>query len=434
MGVEYSAGSICHARLSTVDNGSHFSVGPTSVVPGESVMADSERASSEILDRAAHATGRTLYRPTAGTPEPGAMYPRIERLTTDETADDVLLATFEHYWSTDSSNADQPFFPVYRSVDGGDSWEKCSEIHDTENDWGLRYQPTLFELPTAVGPWDAGTILAAGNSIPDDLSQTRIDVYASEDRGQTWQYVSTVAEGGRAVPQDGATPVWEPEFALDPDGNLLIYFADERHRDSGYAQLIGHRMSSDGGRTWNDEVFDAAIPNSADRPGMPVVTTLPDGRYVMAHEVVGPTHEGGVFVMTSPDGRDWGDPDDIGVPVRTSEGYQGCNGPYVTWTPAGGENGTVLVSAKTIRDEHNEQAPGSGDVLLATQDFASFEDWWTVPAPLTYEDELDVGYRMVAWTTPLLPLSDGDTLIEMSSTYVEDGRLEITYGTDPLEL
>ncbi|MFB6202512.1 MAG: sialidase family protein [Halorhabdus sp.] len=397
-------------------------------------MADSEPASGEILDRPAHATGKTLYRPPAGTPEPGAMYPRLERLSHGGAGGDVLLATFEHYWSTDPENAEQPFFPVYRSADGGDTWEKCSEIHDTENGWGLRYQPTLFELPRAVGPWDAGTILAAGNSIPDDLSQTQIDVYASDDRGQTWQYVSTVAEGGRAVPQDGATPVWEPEFALDAEGNLVIYFADERHRNAGYAQLIGHRVSSDGGQTWNAEVIDAAIPNGADRPGMPVVTTLPDGRYVMAYEIVGPTHEGGVFVMTSPDGRDWGDPDDLGAPVRTSEGYQGCNGPYVTWSPAGGTDGTLLVSAKTLRGEHRERAPGSGTVLLATQDFEDFEDWSTVPAPLAYEDELATDYRMVAWTTPLLPDPDGDRLLEMSSTYVEDGRLEIAYATDRLDL
>ncbi|ERJ05601.1 Putative bifunctional protein Secreted sugar binding protein-sugar hydrolase [Halorhabdus tiamatea SARL4B] len=396
-------------------------------------MAGGERANS-TLSPSTRTDGQTLYRPPEGTPAPGAMYPRVERLAHADTGGDVLIATFEHYWSTDPENASQPFFPVYRSTDGGESWTKCSEIHDTENDWGLRYQPTLFELPVDVGPWSAGTILAAGNSIPDDLSRTKIDVYASEDRGQTWEYVSTVAEGGQAVPQAGSTPVWEPDFALDPDGNLVVYFADERHRDEGYNQLIGHRVSEDGGQTWGEEVFDAAIPNGEDRPGMPVVTRLPDGRYVMVFEVVGPTHEGGIFVMASPDGRSWGDPADVGSPVMTTAGYQGCNGPYATWTPAGGTDGTLLVSAKTLRDENREQAPGSGDVLLATHDFESFSDWRTVSSPITYDDELDVGYQMVAWTTPLLPSPDGERLLAMSSTYVGPERLEIRYGIDELDV
>ncbi|WP_136689497.1 sialidase family protein [Halorhabdus amylolytica] len=396
-------------------------------------MSEGEHTDETPPSPSGRGAGQTLYRPPEGAPEPGAMYPRVERLTHDD-AGDVLLATFEHYWSTDLDNAAQPFFPVYRSTDGGDTWRKCSEIHDTENDWGLRYQPTLFELPTDVGPWSAGTVIAAGNSIPDDLSRTQIDVYASEDHGQTWEYVSTVAEGGKAVPQTGSTPVWEPELALDSDGNLVVYFADERHREDGYNQLIGHRVSEDGGQTWAEEVFDAAIPNGEDRPGMPVVTRLPDGRYVMVYEIVGPTYEGGVFLKVSPDGRSWGDPADVGSPVRTDEGYQGCNGPYVTWTPAGGPDGTVLVSAKTVRDEDREPAPGSGEVLFATQDFTDFADWTTIPAPLPYDDELDVDYQMVAWTTPLLPSPDGDRLLEMTGTYVDEERLEIVYAIEDLYL
>jgi len=381
-----------------------------------------------------NATGRTLYRPPEGTPEPGAMYPRVERLSADGTTGDVLLATFEHYWSGDPDNADQPFFPVYRSTDGGRTWRKCSEIHDTQNGWGLRYQPTLFELPEDVGPWSAGTVLAAGNSIPEDLSRTRIDVYASDDHGQTWEYVSTVAEGGRAVPQTGSTPVWEPEFALDADGNLVVYFADERHREDGYNQLVSHRVSEDGGRTWGPEVFDAAIDNGEDRPGMPVVTRLPDGRYVMVYEVVGPTYEGGVFAMVSEDGTSWGDPDDLGSPVLTDAGQRCCNGPYVTWTPAGGENGTLVVSAKTVRDDDRERVPDSGDVLFVTQDFESFADWTAIPAPLQYRDEIECDYQMVGWTVPLLPSADGTELLQMTGTYVADGRLEVAYAIDELAL
>lgn len=381
-----------------------------------------------------HATGEVLYTPPEGTPGAGAMYPRVERLNHDDRGEDVLLATFEHYLSADEEHAEKPFFPIYRSTDGGETWSRFAEIHDTQNDWGLRYQPVLFELPEPVGPWDAGTVLAAGNSIPDDRSRTKIDVYASEDHGETWSFVSSLASGGEAIPQIGATPVWEPEFAISADGDLVCYFADERHRDEGYDQLVGHRVSRDGGQTWEEEVYDAAIPDGEERPGMPVVTKLPDGRYVLTFEVVGPKHEGGVFVKTSPDGVSWGDPADLGAPVRTDDGAQLTNGPYVTWTPKGGESGTVIVSAKTLRDEDGEQAAGSGEVLLATTDLDEFASWTRIDAPLHYADEIETGQRSVAWTTPLLPSPDGERLLQMTSTYVDDDRCEIRYATEELDL
>ncbi|QLH77597.1 exo-alpha-sialidase [Halosimplex rubrum] len=400
--------------------------------------------------------GDALYTPPADAPGAGAMYPRVERLLHDDADGETLLATFEHYASADPDcadpfadefdgavPADRPYFPIYRSTDGGETWDAFSAIRDTENGWGLRYQPVLFELPEAVGPWDAGTVLAAGNSIPDDRSRTKIDVYASEDGGRSWSYVSTVAAGGRAVPQADETPVWEPELALDADRELVCYFADERHREEGYDQLVGHRRSVDGGRTWDEEVFDAAVPNGADRPGMPVVTRLPDGRYVLTFEVVGPTHEGALFVKTSPDGRDWGDPEALGSAVETAEGHRLTNGPYVTWTPAGGldeadesggPDGAVVASAKTLRTEDGGQAPGSGRTLLATTDFAEFADWEPVAAPLSFADEFDTGHGTVGWTTPLLPSADGSELLQLTSTHVDDGRCEIRYAAAPLEL
>jgi hypothetical protein len=50
----------------------------------------------------------------------------------------------------------------------------------------------------------------AGSAIPTDLSSTHIELYASRDSGVTWKFVSHIAAGGRAVPDNGLTPVWEP--------------------------------------------------------------------------------------------------------------------------------------------------------------------------------------------------------------------------------
>lgn len=68
------------------------------------------------------------------------------------------------------------YFPIHRSTDGGTTWSSISTIVDTVNNWGLRYQPFLYLLPQKIGNLAAGTILAAGLSIPTDLSKTKIDI------------------------------------------------------------------------------------------------------------------------------------------------------------------------------------------------------------------------------------------------------------------
>jgi len=102
----------------------------------------------------------------------------------------------------------QGFFPVFKSTDGGATWKWISNIEDQENGWGLGAQPCLLELTDDFGDYEAGTILAAGNSASG--SGTHIDLYASTDGAESWDFVSNIAVGGAPVPENGFTPVWEP--------------------------------------------------------------------------------------------------------------------------------------------------------------------------------------------------------------------------------
>lgn len=135
--------------------------------------------------------------------DPGTLYTRTAELT---LSGNVLLATWENY----SPEAPPVYFPIYRSEDHGLTWEHIANVTDQVNGWGNRYQPFLYELPVAFGGYAAGTVLLAGNSIPTNLSNTQIDLYASTDGGYTWGFVSHVAAGGEALPDNGLTPVWEP--------------------------------------------------------------------------------------------------------------------------------------------------------------------------------------------------------------------------------
>jgi hypothetical protein len=142
-----------------------------------------------------------IFAPPSNYTDPRVLYPRTVQLS-----DGRLLATWENY----SPEPPIVWFPIYESLNGGVSWAEVGRVRDQVNGWGLRYQPFLYELPRDFAGFPKGTILCAGNSIPTDLSRSQIDIYASTDKGRTWTFLSHIAAGGRAVPNNGETPVWEP--------------------------------------------------------------------------------------------------------------------------------------------------------------------------------------------------------------------------------
>ena len=120
-------------------------------------------------------TNVTIFTPPRNYTDPRTLYARTVLLE-----DNTLLLTWENYLPNNDSF---PYMPIYQSLDLGATWTERSRVYDQVNGWGLRYQPFLYELPQAVGNWSAGTVLLAANSIPKDLSQTQIDLYASMDKG-----------------------------------------------------------------------------------------------------------------------------------------------------------------------------------------------------------------------------------------------------------
>ena len=317
----------------------------------------------------------TVYAAQRNAPTVGSMYPRVIRITHHAGSIGNLLATFEHYMNR------EPSFPIYRSMDNGETWHLISEVEDTHSKWGMKYQPHLFELPQQAGEFPEGTIFCSGNSIPKDMSSTELLVFVSRDGGKSWGYVSSIIKGGRAIyPNKGETPVWEPFLGLDKSGRLVAYFSDERYEDQKLDQIIAHKVSEDGGRTWGKEVFDVAVADGKTRPGMAVVTHLPNGRYMMVFEIVGIAGVP-IFYKLSDDAVHWGDPADLGKRILNKEGHFLRSTPYVIWTPYGGENGTILVSAMGI-DLNGETTKESGYMLNRN---LGEGDWTHIDAPVAYE-------------------------------------------------
>ncbi|PZT52855.1 ricin-type beta-trefoil lectin domain protein [Paenibacillus silvae] len=291
-----------------------------------------------------------------------------------------MYATFEQTSNT------TPVFPIYESVNNGETWTKVGEVQDTQNGWGMLNCPELFELPQSIGNMPAGTLLLAGNSVPGDKSATKMELYKSNDLGRTWTYVSTIAEGGRN--DIGYDPIWEP-FFLVHNNKLIVYYSDER--DAAHAQKLVHQVSTDG-VNWGSVVEDVALSDSNLRPGMPTIAKMGNGSFAMTYEMVGYS---GIpnYIKISPDPENW-NPTEIGTVV----GYGGS--PYI----AALSDGRLALNIASKKE-----------ILINSSRVDASGSW--VP----YNPPVNSGYNR-----QLLPLSNGRLFIPQAGFF--SGKNTVSYG------
>lgn len=296
-------------------------------------------------------TRKVIFTPPSNSTDPRVLYARTAELPNGD-----LLATWENY----SPEPPPVYFPIYRSSDSGATWEEVSRVQDQAYGYGLRYQPFLYILPEDIAEFKAGTVLLAGSSIPTDLSSTHLELYASIDSGLTWKFVSHVAAGGKALPNNGLTPVWEP-FLLFHQKKLIYYYSDQRD-NATHGQKLVHQTSTDL-KKWGPVVDDVAYPTYTDRPGMTTVALLPNGQYIQTYEYGGgpnPTASGysfPVFYRLSADPEKFMEA--TAHRLRTTDGVIPAGSPYVVWSSVGGKNGTIIVSSGCCSDVYINRALGA---------------------------------------------------------------------------
>lgn len=385
----------------------------------------------------AAATTGVLYAPnTSANPNEDASYPRVIRLEHSGSANGELLATFSHSGVTGQKAS----FPIYKSTDDGKTWTSSpiGTVTDTVHGWDLD-GPTLFELPQAEGSLPAGTLLAAGTAWNrGDYTQQAIEIFVSTDGGVNWSYRSScTSESGQADTEGHG--IWEPEFGVAGNGDLVCYFSDERPSSNGYAQVLAHVVSTDGGATWGSEVYDVAVQDGVQRPGMTTVVKLPNGTYGMTYEDCkagyDPDTACSVYFKTSPDGENWSPVSGLGSLVQTSDGRHFLHTPQLAWSPIGGPNGTLLVSGQrlvsgndgsiTVQDE-------SGTVLLANTNLG-VGVWTETTAPVNTNPT--GGYdgsetSCAGYSSPILPSVSGSTILYLAGTHISNGKCEVQFGTD----
>lgn len=307
--------------------------------------------------------------------------------------------------------------PLYVSNDDGKSWHfqqnVVDQAHASKPLWQLRWQPNISEMPRASGPLVAGTVLMAANATGNDAQgrvvAENLQLYASCDQGHTWSYRGSIIQGGGKPEDKDNNGVWEPNIHILDDGRMVAYYSSEQHKAQGYNQLLAHKVSTDGGRSWSAEHVDVAIPGGVERPGMTLVTRLPDGRYVLSYENIDGPHNGQVFLKFSDDGLHFGDPHEHGVPVRTMAGGWPAASPMVQWLPLGEDPQQGILAV--LAERAGGGADNGGRSLWWNAD-SGRGPWWRMPAPV----QKRTGNIHAGWTQALLVQKDGRLLQVTSSS------------------
>ena len=385
--------------------------------------------------------GRLLYSPDIkayAAEEAG--YPRLIRLAHSGPANGMLLATFTHAGGADRRAS----LPIYRSTDGGATWSSkpVGIVMDSIHGWDLE-APALFELPSAQGDLPAGTLLAAGTAwIRGDFRQQSMMVFISRDHGPSWAYRSACASESLQVNNPGHG-IWEPQFVITADGSLNCFFSDERPSAEGFAQILAHVRSTDGGATWGTEIVDVAIRDGIQRPGMPTVVKLPNGTFAMTLEDCKAGQDADQvcidYLKISPDGQDWTPLSGLGVPITSGSGRRFLHTPTLAWTPYGGKDGTLIAGGQRVvtgAEGKLEVSKQSGRVLMVNTALGQ-GPWREIDTPFAVDPTGGYGAGETScpgYSSPILASTEASdpSFVFMSGTSIANGKCEIRYGIGKL--
>jgi hypothetical protein len=179
--------------------------------------------------------------------------------------DGTLVASFFTYPSTTVR--------IIRSFDDGKTWEQtprqiCAPFHSLATDG-----------PPLVLP-DGSMLLGAYGAEKQDSPFEAIGIFASRDRGETWQYLSTIR-----APHEMS----EPGLARLRDGTLVVITRPEGALS----------WSKDGGKTWTEP------RNLPTRIFDPWLLALRDGTLLCVHGSYNKPHRGLRALISKDGGISW---------------------------------------------------------------------------------------------------------------------------------
>ena len=338
----------------------------------------------------------------------GNAYPRVIRL-----ADGIILASVNTIAGQDGVGI------ILASVNNGRTFRQIATITDPAGANGAQECcASLYELPSQVGGFPAGTVLwAAGFGYGQ--RPVRIRLWASLNHGWTWRYVSDIAVAGNAL------PLWEPSLSVAADGELVAFYSDETDK-SRHDQKIVQLRSADLFH-WTDYTETVATAHRPDRPGMAQVLRLPNGNYFMTYEICDNdlVHQCSSYYRESTDGWNFGDPRNAGTVIHTADGKYFRHTPSAVLTPAG----TILLISEMVVNADGGVAPEDGEIILGNDHYGD-GPWYELPAPIAIPGARNAPCRNFG--SDLLPSEDGQSVLEVADDYDSSGTCAAYYAWSPL--
>jgi hypothetical protein len=146
------------------------------------------------------------------------------------------------------------------------------------------------------------------------------------------------------------------------ESQIILYYSDQREpkgQNNTLGQKMVHQTTTDL-LNWGPVVDDIHYENATFRPGMPTVSELPDGNWIMTYEFYGaPAADFAVYYRISDSPLTFDA--QPGIPLITADRTVPVGSPYNVWTPAGGENGTIVVSDGNNRELYINKALGDAE-------------------------------------------------------------------------
>jgi hypothetical protein len=140
---------------------------------------------------------------------------------------------------------------------------------------------------------------------------------------------------------------------------LVVYYSDQR--DPAHGQKLVHQVSYDL-KNWEAPVDDVAYANYYARPGMTTIAHLPNNKYIMTYEYGGGPGFSGysfpVYYRISSSPLDFNSAP--GYPIIASNVHP-TSSSYIVWSPAGGDNGMIVVSSGSRSEIFVNKALGAVD-------------------------------------------------------------------------
>jgi len=186
-------------------------------------------------------------------------YPRLKRLNNQS-----LFVTYEAQGNVE----------YVLSTDEGQTWTAPVILFEKQIQTNGQGQSTTVNMSNGeLIELSDGTLLSACNYRPveEGIVPFAIAVKRSIDKGQTWSEVQVIYEAETYF-HDGC---WEPSLLELLDGEVQVYFANEKPFTNSDEQNISMLRSYDKGITWDEQVVTVCF-RAHHRDGMPVPVLLND--------------------------------------------------------------------------------------------------------------------------------------------------------------